>query len=69
MLQSVSNRPLPLNSDAPEKTLAEYRALQFPYAPGIFTITIEVSCIASNIGMIAPFSLLISLCLFTVFFV
>ncbi|KAJ6645570.1 Extracellular xylan exo-alpha-(1-_2)-glucuronosidase [Pseudolycoriella hygida] len=60
--QSVSNKPLPAGADPPEKTLAEYRAIQFIYAPGINTITIEVECVSSSVEM-KPYVVLITLCL------
>lgn len=62
-MQSISNRPLPVGIDQPEKTLAEYKALQFPYAPGTNTMSVEVVCISSS-GVMQPFSVLISLCIF-----
>jgi len=61
--QSVSNRPLPEGADPPEKTLAEYKAMQYPYAPGTNIITYEVSCISSSIAL-TPYFVLISICLF-----
>lgn len=54
--QSISNRPLPAGAEPPEKTLAEYRALQFPYAPGTLTSTVEVVCISSSIRTVKPSS-------------
>ncbi len=32
--QSVSKRPLPAGAAPPERTLEDYKAIRFPYAPG-----------------------------------
>ncbi|XP_037025713.1 extracellular xylan exo-alpha-(1-_2)-glucuronosidase-like [Bradysia coprophila] len=67
--QSISNRALPSGTFAPEKTLAEYKALQFPFAPGTNTISIEVTCLPSGSAMMAPFLLLTFVCLLALRFV
>lgn len=66
--QSIANRPLPAGADPPEKTLAEYKALKFPYAPGSNTrVSVGVYCepLSSSSNLI-PVSALITICVLVV---